>query len=698
MGRMIRLLLVMLGQSPDTAPLKFPFLVALLALLAGCRGHTAFLPDHPAYFDALFRRVDSMNLPVGQAFRYVDSVYNQFPNAGTEDQVRHYDYKGGYYYMQTHDLRMAMVYVDSCLGLLSYPEVQQHYQRLYAKCLIDKAETYQLENKYESAFFYYKKGLEAIQDFRDSCSMAEYTQRIAMASYRAGRFVDAICLFDLAFHQFSAHHGGFRAFAYEQCNLDNIGQSYAAMGRWDSAAYYYDSALSFISRSSQPFLRDSSHRMYIETARAVVYGNQGDVALYRHDTTGAWILYRSSISTNMRPLHDSGNAFTVLVKAAHLHLVQGQLAEARAALQQIRAALAYRPNADLELSARKLNAELLAKTGDTHDAWTSLNSWANLVDSLHAAGISTSNVDVPGELMHLEDRYTIHVLRQRDQIKTAYLLLALLIVVMLAAIVFLIRRGAIRSKGHIRQLNRLNKALNVENRQTQTAINALNEDQAMYLRTLKTIAHDLRNPVGAISSAVSLLRQQSDISEKTKPMLGLIQQAADQSLQLVGGIMHLDLQMGKLERTEIDLARLLSSCAATLQFKAADKCQTIHVEAEAVTLLADHDKLWRVIINLLDNAIKFSPEGADINITLHRQDDKAVVFVSDRGIGIPSGMEEKLFTVDAVKRSGTGGEKSFGLGLAIVNQIIKAHGGTISVESKEHQGTTFRIELQASAA
>jgi signal transduction histidine kinase len=149
----------------------------------------------------------------------------------------------------------------------------------------------------------------------------------------------------------------------------------------------------------------------------------------------------------------------------------------------------------------------------------------------------------------------------------------------------------------------------------------------------------------------------------------------------------------------IDLAKLLETCVATLQFKAGEKKQSIRLDAGPITLLADHDKLWRVIINLLDNAIKFSPEGADINIKLHRQDGKAIITVSDKGIGIPKGIEGKLFSVDAaVKRNGTSGEASFGLGLAIVSQIIKAHGGTISVHSEENQGTTFRIELQASAA
>lgn len=685
------------GQCSDPTPVRGILLFVAFCLFMGCHRASTFVPDHPVYFDRIFNQLDSMNLSPDRSFEFIDSVYQHFPSPGILDRVRWYGYKSYYLFYKAHDLESAMHYIDTCLSLLSGPEEQRRYPREYAKCLIDKAEVYQFENNYESAFFYYSKGLEAIRDMGDSCTMAQYTQRVAMASYRAGRFADARRQFELALHQFAAcrPESDFRAFAYQQCNLDNIGECYAAVKRWDSAAYYYDSTLSFIQIKGRPF--DPSNRIYIETAKAVVYGNQGDYFLYRHDTATARQLYQKSIDINLRPFHDSGNALTVLVRSARLDLFQGRRSEAYAALQEIRLALDRRPDPDIDLAWRKLHAEWLARSRDWSGAWNALQDWTNLKDSLHAMGTLASGVDIPGEMVHLEDKYTIELLRQRDQIKTIYLLLALSIALMLLVIAFLIRQSARKSKAHIRQLNNLNKALLAENRQTQTAINALNEDQAMYLRSLKTIVHDLRNPVGAIFSAVPLMQQQAGLNDQTKAMLNLVRQAADQSLQLVGGIMNLDLPMGSLKLETVDLARLLESCVATLQFKAGEKKQTIQLEAEPISIPADHDKLWRVIINLLDNAIKFSPSGADIAMKLQRQGDKAIITVSDKGIGIPKDIQGKLFTVNAgLKRSGTAGEASFGLGLAIVSQIIRAHGGTISVQSEEHQGTTFRIELLTS--
>src|ERR1700744_3215381 len=177
-------------------------------------------------------------------------------------------------------------------------------------------------------------------------------------------------------------------------------------------------------------------------------------------------------------------------------------------------------------------------------------------------------------------------------------------------------------------------------------------------------------------------------------LLALIEEASRQSLQLVGEVMRLDLPLGALQKEKVALASLLESCVGTLRFKASEKQQVIRLEAEAIDLVIDQQKIWRVIINLLDNAIKFSAPDSDIDLRSFRENGLAVITVTDKGIGIPKHLEAQLFTLENQgKRSGTAGESSFGLGLVIIRQIIQAHGGNITVESTEHVGTTFRIEL-----
>lgn len=670
------------------------FAALATALTMGCRHQANLPPDHPAYFDTVYHRLDSLHLPTLQSFHFLDSVYSRFQLPGPLDLVRRFDYKGYYYFYQAHDLKNAMRYVDSSLSVLSGPATRARYPQQYAKALLDKGEIFQYQKNYEDALFYYYKGRQAIDQLNDSCTMAEYTQRLAMASFRQTRYSDARLFFEQALHEYAACGADFGAFALEQSNIDNIGECYAALKKWDSAAFYYDSTLSFIGKAARPWLNDSSHLTYIETARAVVLGNQGDCLLNRHDTAKAREYYRKSIDIDFLPRHDSDNALIVLVKLAGLDLAQGQLAQAHADLQQARAALDHRPAADVELDWQSLQSKWYQRTGALPLAYQSLIRWIHLRDSVNTIEEPFSTINFPSSLQHLEDRYTIQLLQQRDYAKTAWLLLTVLLVVLLTIILFLIRRNARRSQDYIRQLNLANQSLTKENQQTQLAINSLNESQASYLQTLKMVAHDLRSPVGAISSATSILEQQTGDNSEIKPWLELIRKAADQSLTQVGEIMRLDIPLGSMKKEPVDLGLLLETCIGTLQFRAREKSQTIHLETQSIVLLIDQEKIWRVIINLVDNAIKFSPDGSDIMIRSFREADKAVITVTDKGIGIPKHLEARLFTIDnQAKRTGTAGEGSFGLGLVIVKQIIQAHGGTITIESREGEGSVFRIEL-----
>ena len=99
---------------------------------------------------------------------------------------------------------------------------------------------------------------------------------------------------------------------------------------------------------------------------------------------------------------------------------------------------------------------------------------------------------------------------------------------------------------------------------------------------------------------------------------------------------------------------------------------------------------------MISNAIKFSPSGASIVVSIFEDDDQVVISVEDNGIGIPEKLRAQVFNMfTTAQRPGTAGEKSFGLGLSICQQIIENHHGKIWFESKVNTGTTFHISLPA---
>lgn len=132
-----------------------------------------------------------------------------------------------------------------------------------------------------------------------------------------------------------------------------------------------------------------------------------------------------------------------------------------------------------------------------------------------------------------------------------------------------------------------------------------------------------------------------------------------------------------------------------MQFKAREKRQIIYFQGEKdIILLLNREKIWRVINNLVVNAIKFSPLDSKIEVLLGKWDDKVCIVIKDYGIGIPEKDKERVFDLfTASKRVGTAGEKPFGLGLSASRQIIEAHRGQIRHEDNPEGGTIFYIEL-----
>lgn len=221
-------------------------------------------------------------------------------------------------------------------------------------------------------------------------------------------------------------------------------------------------------------------------------------------------------------------------------------------------------------------------------------------------------------------------------------------------------------------------------------------------RIISVLAHDLRNPLGGIKNLLDLLINLSSgkLSPREKEILLTIKQASTDSLDMLEDLLDIyRYREGKLQlkRQNSQLSRLVLSLLRIYEIMAEDKKIKLKRERFNLDIEIDIDqsKIKQVIANLLTNAIKYSPKGEEIKLSLYKNKDKVFFEVKDNGPGLKAEEQEKLFnpfyTVKSVKS--TAGEKSVGLGLALARDIVSAHKGKISVESRKGEGALFRVEL-----
>ncbi|SDT69121.1 His Kinase A (phospho-acceptor) domain-containing protein [Mucilaginibacter mallensis] len=240
----------------------------------------------------------------------------------------------------------------------------------------------------------------------------------------------------------------------------------------------------------------------------------------------------------------------------------------------------------------------------------------------------------------------------------------------------------------------LNKQISEQNSNMQKTLIDLEQSQADNTRMMQIAAHDLRNPIGGITSIAALMLDDDDRSTEDRMMLELIKTSGQNSLELVSDLLQVHTKVEELKKEHVDLSLMLHYCVGLMHYKAEAKGQQLKLHTTPVTLSVNREKLWRVISNLIANAIKFSPSGADIYVDVQELNGRVLITVEDHGIGIPIEMKDKIFDMfTEAKRAGTAGEQPFGLGLAISKQIVEAHGGRIWFESKSGNGTTFFVEL-----
>jgi signal transduction histidine kinase len=215
------------------------------------------------------------------------------------------------------------------------------------------------------------------------------------------------------------------------------------------------------------------------------------------------------------------------------------------------------------------------------------------------------------------------------------------------------------------------------------------------------VTHELRSPLSAVQSMLKLMAQ-GYVGPMAPKQLDLVQRSQRRIASLLALVRDLlDLAAGKIEqfkgdKQELALNEIITKVTDLMQSSAVEKELDYRTEIteEPLVLIGVEEALERVFMNLVSNAVKYTPSGGSVTVKAWGESDRIKVEVSDTGIGIPEDALPRIFTefyraknARAVEMEGTG------LGLAIAQDIVQQHDGQISVKSSVNRGSTFSVTL-----
>jgi signal transduction histidine kinase len=220
---------------------------------------------------------------------------------------------------------------------------------------------------------------------------------------------------------------------------------------------------------------------------------------------------------------------------------------------------------------------------------------------------------------------------------------------------------------------------------------------------LRMMSHDLKTPIARIQGMTDIIaKDRNHLSEKQTEALKTLARSSQELLEFVSSILHLT----RIESSEIklhlssrDLNSLLRSVVDQLDYLSVKKNITVSLELEPLfSVRIDADLIKQVFTNLIENAIKYSPENSRVLITTEENNGCIIVQIADQGAGIPEDELARIFTKFYRSRSAKASSvKGSGLGLYLAKYFVELHNGTVSVDSREGEGSTFTIEIPATA-
>ncbi len=665
----------------------------LFFLIASCsEKHPASINlsnEFQPVYDSTSRLFEANQITKG--LNYLDSAVKDLPNLSTADKFRAYSF----HFVVSHNVRrnnrQALLYADSMLTTIQGSTDPKLYAPLTAEANFAKGDALFELGRYTDAYTCYYQGYLIGHDSYDNCTLSDYTYRMGMITYKQGNYKYAASYFKQSFDLCGSCKNAFASFFRQQEVLDNIALSYRNYGKRDSALIYFDNALKYISDNE---LQYKSRSAILEVARAVILGNKADVLSAQGQYQKAIQLLEKSITTNLKKGNDSADAELSEVKLGQLYIKLHQDALLLPLLKNLRIQLDSVKNSDAEAGWDMLMATYYKYKNEPGKALPFVEAYHQIKDSLDNRNRNLKASNVNDHFDNINKHYQIQALRNQERV---YFYTGVIFLSMSLIILLLIYRNYRKSHQEMKMVNALNKQVLVQKDELERTLYDLENSSKEKDRILRTVAHDLRNPLGGIASLTGAMVDDNDYTAEQLELLKMIKDTAHDTLELINEILEAtNNTAAELHTQPVDINILLNNSVELMRFKAAEKNQKIMLYTldAPEQLMISREKIWRVISNLISNAIKFSPVGSDIRVSITDNASDVQISVNDNGIGIPDTIKNKIFNMfTEAKRPGTLGEKSFGLGLSICRQIIEKHHGKIWFESNSELGTTFYVRL-----
>ncbi len=270
----------------------------------------------------------------------------------------------------------------------------------------------------------------------------------------------------------------------------------------------------------------------------------------------------------------------------------------------------------------------------------------------------------------------------------------------LDVLVFSGHKNLVTARLHIEAVQESYRELQEKNRALEESFGKLKELDRLKSNFLATMSHELRTPLTSVIGYSEMMLEGlgGPLTPEQREYLGIIMEKGESLLQLITSILDITkIEAGRIRlvMSDVDVGQLMKDAVATVMPHARKKGITLVCDpGDLPRVQCDREKMRQCLINLVNNAVKFTPQNGTITVGADPRGDRMALFVQDTGIGISEENQKKIFeTFYQVDGSSTREYGGAGLGLAIVKSFVEAHHGEVRVASRPSEGATFTVVL-----